>query len=121
MSRVSRKSKSSPSRLPVEEYEYVEDFGRLIREAREKMGLTQEDLAKQLNEKVTVIRKIEAGEFNPSIELVKKIERLLKIKILVPAVEEELEHLSKYVEKGEKPRGVSLELFFKKMNEKIKK
>ncbi|MEN2974065.1 MAG: helix-turn-helix domain-containing protein [Candidatus Caldarchaeales archaeon] len=107
--------------LPVEEFEYVEDFGRLIREARERMGLTQEEFAKQLNEKVTIIKKIEAGEFNPSIELSKKIERLLKIKILVPSIEEDLEQISKYVEKGEKQKSVSLGLFFKKIDEKSKR
>lgn len=111
------KSRKSLSRLPVEEFEYIEEFGRIIREAREKMGLTQEEFSKQLNEKVTIIRKIEAGEFNPPIELARKIEKLLKIKIIVP-VEEDFEYISKYIEKGEAVKGVSLGFFIKKMEEK---
>jgi putative transcription factor len=111
------KSKKSSSRLPIEEFEYIEDLGRIIREAREKMGLTQEDLSRQLNEKVTIIRKIEAGEFNPPIELARKIEKLLKIKIIVP-VEEDFEDISKYIERGEAVKGVSLGFFIKKMEEK---
>jgi len=114
------KSRKSLSRLPVEEFEYIEEFGRIIREAREKMGLTQEEFSKQLNEKVTIVRKIEAGEFNPPIELARKIEKILKIKLIVP-VEEDLEDVSKYIEKGEAVKSVSLGLFFKKTEEKESK
>ncbi|MCF8884168.1 MAG: helix-turn-helix domain-containing protein [Nitrososphaerota archaeon] len=107
MSRSLKGRKSSSSRLPIEDIEYVEDFGRLIRDAREKMGLTQEELANQLNERVTIIKKIEAGEFKPSIELARRIEKLLKIKIIVPSIEEDLTEISKYLEK-KKAGGVTL-------------
>lgn len=120
MKRSINPGRRSSSHLPVEEFEYVEGFGRIIREAREEMGLTQEDLAKQLNEKVTVIRKIEAGEFNPPIDLVRKIEKLLKIKLIVP-VEKDLEDISKYIERGKPSKSISLGLLLKKVEEKDEK
>lgn len=81
------------------------------------MGLTQEDLAKQLNERVTVIKKIESGEFNPPMDLARKIEKLLKVRIIVP-VEEDLDDLSRYLEKGEVSKSVSLGMFLKKNEER---
>ncbi|MEM1583228.1 MAG: helix-turn-helix domain-containing protein [Nitrososphaerota archaeon] len=110
--------RKSTSHLPVEEFEYIEDFGKIIREAREKIGLTQEDLARQLNERITVIKKIESGEFKPPVDLARKIEKLLKIVIIVPA-EEELEDLSRYLEKGETSKSVSLGLYLRKSEEKV--
>lgn len=112
--------RKSISHLPVEEFEYIEEFGRIIREAREKIGLTQEDLAKQLNERITVIKKIESGEFKPPIDLARKIEKLLRIRIIVP-VEEELENLSRYLEKGGTSKSVSLGLYLKKNEEKVRR
>ena len=73
-----------------EEYEYVEDFGALVKQARESMGLSQEELASLVKEKATVIRKIEQGELHPPIELAKKLEKTLKIKIIQYSAEEEL-------------------------------
>lgn len=93
--------------------EYAEDFGELVKEARIRMGWTQEDLARQLNEKLTIIKKIEAGEFHPPLDLARRIERVLKIRILVPP-EEGLEELSRFIERGRRERGVSLESLLKK-------
>jgi putative transcription factor len=41
-----------------------------------------------LNEKLSVIQKIEVGKIIPDINLARKIENLLKIKLLIPAQEE---------------------------------
>lgn len=64
-----------------DEIEIVQDFATLIRQAREKMGLSQDALAKKINEKVSVIKLIETGKLKPSILLGKKIERVLKINL----------------------------------------
>mgnify|MGYP000038160526 CR=1 FL=1 len=92
--------------LPGEDLELVEDFGELIRKARIRLGLTQQDLAAQLNEKITVIKKIEAGQLRPSIQLAKKLEKFLKIRLLVPVEEESIE-LGKLSSRREL-KGVSL-------------
>ena len=60
----------------------VDDFAKKIRSARESAGLTQKDFAKRLNEKETLMSKIENGEIKPPIPLAQKLEKLLKIKLL---------------------------------------
>jgi len=66
--------------------------GRLIREKRERMGMNQEDFSKKLSIKESMLHKIETEEFLPSVELAKKIERILNIRI-VEQVEERPEHV----------------------------
>jgi transcriptional regulator, XRE family len=46
------------------------------------MGLSQDILASYLGEKVSVIKKIEAGKLKPTLDLAKKIEKLLKVNII---------------------------------------
>ncbi|MGB7533206.1 MAG: multiprotein bridging factor aMBF1 [Halobacteriota archaeon] len=55
-----------------------EDYGRKIKEAREKAGLKQAELAQRINEKHSLLRKIENEELMPGEEIRKKIERALK-------------------------------------------
>ena len=59
----------------------AEDYGRKIKEARERAGLKQEDLAKQINEKHSILRKIENEEIIPTDEVRAKLERVLKISL----------------------------------------
>ena len=69
-----------------EEEEFVEgivdDYSKIIKEKREKMGMKQEDLAKKLNIKESIIHKIETGVLEPSMEIVKKLENFLRIKLI---------------------------------------
>lgn len=68
--------------LQVEsEVELVEGYGRLIREAREKMGLSQEELAKLVKERLSVIKRVEAERMEPPASLARKLEKALKIKL----------------------------------------
>lgn len=60
------------------ELEIGEEFGKRIKAAREKAGLKQTELAKLINEKQSVVRKIENEEIIPSKEVWAKIERVLK-------------------------------------------
>jgi putative transcription factor len=59
----------------------VGDYDERIRSAREGRGLSQEDLAKELNEKRSVIRKLERGDVLPSDEVQEKLERALEISL----------------------------------------
>ncbi len=61
--------------------ELVENYGRKIKEAREKVGLKQAELAKRINEKQSLLRKIENEEIIPNEEVRRKIERVLKLGI----------------------------------------
>jgi putative transcription factor len=59
--------------------EVVQDYDDRIRQAREAAGLSQEELANQLNEKASLIRKLEQGATLPSDDVQRKIEGALDI------------------------------------------
>lgn len=61
--------------------ELVPEYGRLIVRVRESKGLTRYDFAKKINEKESVVKRIEEEEFEPSEELTKKIEDFLDIRL----------------------------------------
>lgn len=66
---------------PLGEEELVEGYGEVIRRAREKLGLSQEELAKLVKEKLSVIKRVEAGRMEPPKQLAEKLEKVLKIKL----------------------------------------
>jgi len=57
-------------------------YGAIIKNAREKLGLTQEELARKINEKESLIHKLENELVEPSLKLAEKLERFLKIKLI---------------------------------------
>jgi len=59
--------------------ELAQDFDQRIRSARESAGLSQEDLAKELNEKASLIRKLEHGDTLPTDQLQRKLESRLDV------------------------------------------
>jgi len=71
--------------------ELVADYDQRIREARESRSLSQEELAKQLNEKASLIRKLERGDMLPSDEVQTKLERSLEISLVESGSGEETE------------------------------
>ncbi len=66
----------------IDEYELVENYGDIIRKAREEMKLSRSDLAKILKEKESVIARIENYEMIPDDKLARKLEKFFKIKLL---------------------------------------
>ena len=69
------------------ELELRDDYAIRIRKAREKLGLTQEDLALRVKERLSIIQKIELAKMGPTLQLSRSLEHVLKLKLLVPAVE----------------------------------
>jgi len=59
--------------------EIATDYDEQIRKAREGRGLSQSDLANELNEKASLIRKLERGDTLPSDRVQRKLERFLEI------------------------------------------
>jgi len=59
--------------------ELAQDYDDRIRQAREKEGLSQADLANELNEKASLIRKLERGDTLPSDDVQAKVEGHLGI------------------------------------------
>jgi len=76
-----------PPLVSAENLELIDDFGVKVRQAREKMGLSHEDLGKKISEKVSVLRKIESRKMTPDNLLVEKLQHALRIKLLVPVSE----------------------------------
>lgn len=60
----------------------IANYGVLVKNAREKLQLTQEQLAKRLTEKESILQKLESESFKPSLKLARKLERFLKIKLV---------------------------------------
>ncbi len=68
----------------------VEDFAQRIKQAREKLGLKQEELAKKINEKESIIHGLETGHHHPNMELAKKLAHALSIQLIEQVQEEAL-------------------------------
>ncbi len=60
----------------------VEGYGKIIKNAREKLKLTQNELARRMMEKATLISKLEREEIMPTVVLARKLERMLGIKLI---------------------------------------
>ena len=60
----------------------VPNYSELIKDAREKLGITQGDLARELYERVYDLQDIEQGKKVPSFLLARKLERALRIKLI---------------------------------------
>ncbi|MEM5797155.1 MAG: multiprotein bridging factor aMBF1 [Candidatus Aenigmatarchaeota archaeon] len=69
------------SELGETDLELVPDYGRIIARVRESKGLTRYDLAKKINEKESVIKRVEDEELEPDEELIRKIEDFLDIRL----------------------------------------
>jgi putative transcription factor len=65
----------------IGELELAPDWPRRVRLAREALGWTPEDLGKKLNEKKSVVLKLESGGIHPPDALVRKTERVLKTRL----------------------------------------
>ncbi|MDT7867644.1 MAG: multiprotein bridging factor aMBF1 [Acidianus sp.] len=75
----------------AEMLEVVDDYPDLIRRAREERGWTTAVLAQKLRVSEDLVRRIEGGKVKPTVDLAKRIEELLKIKLLQPVEYEEEE------------------------------
>lgn len=57
-----------------------EHLGKNIKKAREKMGLTQEEVAQKIDVHVSYVSRIERGVVNPSHSILESIGKLLRMK-----------------------------------------
>jgi uncharacterized protein (TIGR00270 family) len=65
------------------EFEVDPEYNLKIRQAREKLGLSQEQLGQLLNEKPSVIKMVESRKLKPDLTLTRKFMHQLKINLLV--------------------------------------
>ena len=71
--------------------EIAQDYDETVRSARESAGLSQEDLARKLNEKASLIRKIERGDTLPSDDVQRKLESALDVDLSAGGTTDESE------------------------------
>ncbi len=60
----------------------VEDYSQKIKQAREARNLKQKRLAETLAIKESIIHKLESGKLEPSLDLARKLEKFLNIKLI---------------------------------------
>jgi putative transcription factor len=71
--------------------EIVDDYATVIRCAREKAGLSVEDLGKKVAERASLLKHIENGKVEPNNQLANRLEHVLKIKLMVPISDEKVQ------------------------------
>ena len=64
------------------EKELVSNWSKIIEEARQKKGLTREELGFRIGERIVTIAKIENGDLRPSDQMITKLEKELGISLL---------------------------------------
>jgi putative transcription factor len=80
--------KTSPSKRKIykttetTEMEIIPEYAKKIRNVRNSLGLNQDQFSQKLNEKPSLLRRIEAGKAEPTLKLAKKIEEVYKIKLI---------------------------------------
>ncbi|MDD5172474.1 MAG: multiprotein-bridging factor 1 family protein [Candidatus ainarchaeum sp.] len=72
---------SAPATLESGE-EVAEGYGKTIRNARERMGLPIAVVAERINEKEAYLHGIEAERLMPTLEVAKKLEKELSVKLV---------------------------------------
>jgi putative transcription factor len=65
-----------------------EDYSKLIKEGRERLGLTQDELGSKIEESDSVVKLLEQSKFKPGQALAKKLEQLLGISLFEEEVHE---------------------------------
>lgn len=75
--RPDQPARESKNELP----QLVENYGKVIHDARESMKLPLKVLAEMINEKETHLQRVEQQRTMPSVELTKKLEKVLGIRL----------------------------------------
>jgi putative transcription factor len=96
-------SKGKQPPTVTETLELVSNLGQRVRQARDRLELSHEELGRKIREKVSVLRKIESDKMVPDLVLAEKLEHALKITLRVPASEPKVQPVS-----SSKPRGTTL-------------
>ena len=96
----------APKRTIVQEPEsqemLVNEYNKIIKQKREQLKMTQEDFSKLIREKLSILQKIESGNYHPGIQTARKLEKMLKIRLV-----EEVENV-KIKKTGEKMQSMTI-------------
>ena len=89
---------SKTKNFPESSIEIVPDYAKRIKDVRTFNKLNQDQFAQKLNEKPSLIRRIESGKVTPTEKLAKKIEKVYNIKLMKKADEFDV-NTKKYMKK----------------------
>ncbi len=94
-----RRRKLIDSGKEIDDTELDPDYAKKIVKARELLKYTREELAKKLGVKLSFWERIEKGDAKPTIEIAKRIERVLGVQVMVKKEKTSEKDLRKTVEK----------------------
>lgn len=77
----SRKKKKKSKSRPRNQEVLVDDYGSRIKEARESEGISIKELADELNEKSSLLSKLERGDLKPDNSLAEKLSERLGVEL----------------------------------------
>ena len=77
---------------PKPEFAIVSTFSSLIKSCREQRKLSQEEFATFIQEKESILQKWESGQLKPSLDVAKRLEKVLSV---VFVVKEDLDDFDK--------------------------
>jgi len=81
---VKIKPKKPSPKLDGMEDEIVEDLKEIVKAERFNLKLTQKEMAEEIGERTSVIKRIESG-WKPPLKVLKKLERLFSLKLMEEA------------------------------------
>ncbi len=87
----------------------MDDYALKIKNAREKRKLNQEEFARMLSERESMLTSIESGKQKPTIELAKKLEKILDIH-LIEIIKDEPVQKEQQMKKGSLTIGDMLQM-----------
>ncbi|MDF1537741.1 MAG: multiprotein bridging factor aMBF1 [Candidatus Thorarchaeota archaeon] len=68
----------------LDDMDLIEDYSLVIRSARQKKKMSQEELAQKVGERVATLQSIESGRLKPTRKAIRGLERELGISLLEP-------------------------------------
>lgn len=66
----------------LDDMELVEDYAKIIRSARQKKNMSQDELAQRVGESISTLKSIESGRQKPTEKTIRGLERELEISLL---------------------------------------
>jgi putative transcription factor len=81
---VRSKPKPKHGGLLIEDMMLIENYAEVIRAARQKKKLSQDELAQKVGERISTLQSIEAGRLKPTRKTLRGLERELEISLLEP-------------------------------------
>lgn len=68
--------------VTLDEMMLIEDYAQVIRTARQRLKLSQDELAQKVGERISTLQSIEAGRLKPTKKTIRGLERELGISLL---------------------------------------